>query len=427
MSPGMPAPHAPRCGERAILQPLRCLHGWGRSEARRVCEPVSVRRPIALAAAVLALAAPSVAAAGRTEPRIVGGERIDIADAPWQVALAFSPDYRPGSASERAFCGGVLVAPSIALTAGHCVYDDNLGAFRPASELSVIGGRTALDSAGGAEVAVQDYRLPSDAAGEPIYEEINGHARWDVVVLRLASEVPGTPIRIAGADEAELWSRGQPVLATGWGTTTKLASRSPRGLKGATLTAFDDETCASTYPGPGGFDSADMMCTSGIGIDTCKGDSGGPVVAFTASGEPRLVGLTSWGGDGYGSPCAWVAGVYTRIAGDPLRSQVAAIVRDLGGGDVAGSGGRAAATSPALTVAEALQLTYNRTRDLCSALRRCWNPLAPACSQAGESFRCEASFRRELKRQRQTCSLQVTWSAAADGTVAGESTRRRCR
>ena len=386
-----------------------------------------MRRPIALAAALLALAAPSTALAGQPEPRIVGGERIDIADAPWQVALAFSPAYRPGPASERTFCGGVLVAPAIALTAGHCLYDDNLGSFRPASELSVIAGRTALDSAGGAEVAVQEYRMPTDAAGEPIYDEINGHARWDVVVLRLASEVPGTPIRIAGADETGLWSRGQPVLATGWGTSTRYSPRNPRGLKGATLTMFDDRTCAGTYPGPDEFEAADMVCASGIGVDTCKGDSGGPVVAFTANRDPRLIGLTSWGGDGHGSPCAWTAGVYTRVAGDPLRSQVAAIVGDLGGGDVVGTGGRPAGTPPALTGAEALQLTYNRSRDLCNAVRRCWNPREPECSQAGEAFRCEASFKREFKRQRQICSWQVTWSAAADGTVAGDSTRRSCR
>ena len=37
----------------------------------------------------------------------------------------------------------------------------------------------------------------------------------------------GTPIKIAGADEAAAWAPGQPALISGWGTTSSGGERLP--------------------------------------------------------------------------------------------------------------------------------------------------------------------------------------------------------
>jgi secreted trypsin-like serine protease len=53
-----------------------------------------------------------------------------------------------------------------------------------------------------------------------------------------------------------------------------------------------------------------MLCAATDGADACKGDSGGPLVHTW--GEPRLVGIVSWG---IGCAEDGQPGVYTRLDG----------------------------------------------------------------------------------------------------------------
>src|SRR5262249_31500635 len=55
-----------------------------------------------------ALAQQTIKPLGR---RIVGGEKVDIAQYPWQVALQFQDSF---------FCGGSIIAQKWILTAAHC-------------------------------------------------------------------------------------------------------------------------------------------------------------------------------------------------------------------------------------------------------------------------------------------------------------------
>ena len=53
-----------------------------------------------------------------------------------------------------------------------------------------------------------------------------------------------------------------------------------------------------------------MICADG-NINTCKGDSGGPLIA-NINGKFTLVGVTSWGRIGCGDPDTY--GVYVDIS-----------------------------------------------------------------------------------------------------------------
>src|SRR5512132_673001 len=61
------------------------------------------------------------------QPRIVGGNPTTIAEWPWQAAVTVNPAIVPGNGFDRQICGGSLVAPTIIVTAAHCVYNFNSG------------------------------------------------------------------------------------------------------------------------------------------------------------------------------------------------------------------------------------------------------------------------------------------------------------
>ena len=195
------------------------------------------------AAAIVAAFAIGAPAAHAAEPetRIVGGGPANIAQVPWQVALADSQAAAPGdNGFERQFCGGTLVAPTVVITAAHCVYSFTLptgcsildGFNTPASDLAVFTGRTVLSSTQGQEINVAEvYYFVDGGGGAPALEAQSSPGQgnelyscetdaWDVAILKLPQpSTTGTPIKIAGADEAAAWAPGEPALISGWGTT----------------------------------------------------------------------------------------------------------------------------------------------------------------------------------------------------------------
>ena len=284
---------------------------------------------VAWIAMVAALAAPTGASA-QVEPRVVGGGNATIEQYPWQVALVFDSKKVLGNAYQRQFCGGSLITRSIVLTAAHCVFDtdpDDGSALDPA-DVDVVLGQSRLSTAPPASLfGVQQvaYQSDFDSGFGPGQSAVPQN---DIGYLVLAAPAAATTIDIAGPDEGALWDVNSREEVTGWGATAELGSGSSGSdvLQAATVPVMADYACAADYGAY--FDSVSMVCAGYPegGVDTCFGDSGGPMQAPLLGGGYRLVGITSWG-DGCAQPKA--PGVYTRIAGETLRATAASQISGL--------------------------------------------------------------------------------------------------
>jgi secreted trypsin-like serine protease len=298
------------------------------------------RRPrlvLFAALASLALLVPASAGAqggGTVQPKIVGGSTASISQYPWQAAVVLSTAQSSKNAHDRQFCGGSVLTSRIVITAGHCVADtdpdcsltcavsdpggDKTAKIDP-NDVDVVLGRTTLtDTSQGFEQSVQAVKLRDNYNGNFQGDDV---PRYDVAYLVLSAASGQTPIKIAGTDEDALWDAGSPVDISGWGTASETASDTQDTLRAATVEVIPDSTCGSGSIYGSDFDSATMVCAGFLsgGIDTCYGDSGGPLEAPVQSGGYRLVGITGWGN---GCAEANAPGVYTRVAGPTMRSLI---------------------------------------------------------------------------------------------------------
>ncbi|HSD24969.1 MAG TPA: serine protease [Solirubrobacterales bacterium] len=270
------------------------------------------------------------------QPRIVGGHTADISQYPWQAAVVYSGS---GNAHKRQFCGGSLITSRIVLTAGHCVFDTDPDCFLTCSlndpggdgtakidpnDVDVVLGRTTLsDTSQGAEVGVMATAYQSNYDGD--YQN-DGVPRFDAGYLVLNAPSSQPQIHMAGTDEGALWDPGSSVEISGWGTTSESATNTQDTLRAATVDVLNDSSCSSAYGSD--YDPSTMLCAgfqSG-GVDTCSGDSGGPLQAPVGGGVYRLVGITGWGD---GCARANAPGVYTRVAGPTMRSLIESDVASL--------------------------------------------------------------------------------------------------
>ena len=256
------------------------------------------------------------------QAEIINGFKAGIRDFPFMALVLVG----------NSLCGGTLIDPDSVLTAAHCVTDAN-GNVRAPSAFTLYVGKANLNKL----KKSNRYHVVSVFR----YEEYNPVSfQNDVAVLKLNRAVSGvSPIPIVEPDSDEYQAPGQGVVAAGWGTTSVNKIKISMQLRAVQLAVDSDATCTTSYPD--GFDEVTMMCASAPGRDSCKGDSGGPLLGREQTGTTPIVvkgkkhkgkkrrkkqieapvysstqvGIVSWGG--FRCADAKQPGVYTRLS-DPL-------------------------------------------------------------------------------------------------------------
>lgn len=235
--------------------------------------------------------------------RVLGGDEAEYGDWPSMVAIA-TAGYFP--LQDRFFCGGTLVAERYVLTAAHCLFDA-YGRQENASNLRVVASIYDLsDEEGVVETDVTNVII------HPDYDNSLDSPPNDVALLEL-SNVVDAPIGQLFAGESEDYTDTLGFIL-GWGATryiNDLAAEYPTVLQEARVPLVALDTCNAPISYDGLVDVAQMCAGFSSGeVDTCAGDSGGPLYILE-NGQPVQIGITSFG-NGCAQPNFY--GIYSNVS-----------------------------------------------------------------------------------------------------------------
>ena len=234
-------------------------------------------------------------------PQVVGGHDADPGKWPWMAALVLTP---VDNAYEGHFCGGTLIASSWVLTAAHCVTD-----LEP-RHIDVVLGRLNLNSEEGERIHVSQKLIHPDYNANSLDS--------DLALLELERASVQQPIQLNATFTSNLPTINTGIMSTvtGWGNTGNIGENGathPEILQEVELPVVNREICNAPEAYNGDV-TLNMICAgyqSGRG-DSCKGDSGGPLMIFSSQEEEWIqAGVVSWG-EGCAEPNHY--GVYTHLS-----------------------------------------------------------------------------------------------------------------
>ncbi|XP_011193844.2 serine protease easter [Zeugodacus cucurbitae] len=248
--------------------------------------------------------------------RIFGGVATDIDEFPWTSLLIYT---KPNG--EKSFhCGASLINDRYVVTAAHCVSKEALPANWRLSGVRL--GEWDLDTSQDCQFDKKGNKLCSGShidfsIEEEIYHPLYNDAakKYDIALLRLQEKVNyndfTSPICLPVSTNSSANNyEGVTMGIAGWGST-ETSRNSVKKLK-ALLRGRNLERCKAKYNID--IDNTQICAGGEKGVDSCKGDSGGPLMflqSYNGMESCLLIGVTSFGPRVCGQE--GFPGIYTRV------------------------------------------------------------------------------------------------------------------
>ncbi|XP_017963768.1 serine protease snake isoform X1 [Drosophila navojoa] len=237
-------------------------------------------------------------------PLIVGGQPADPKEFPHMARLGHRSEWERQKIEW--FCGGTLISDRFVLTAAHCFESEQ-------GELNVV------------RLGDLDFENDQEDASPRNYDVANyyRHPQFispelynDIGMVKLAERVLFDRYKHPACLPFESGQNMPSFIAVGWGSTNLAGKSSARLLK-VKLNNIADDVCrrvigrSDDYPR--GFEPVTQMCVgSSRAMDTCSGDSGGPILVYHKEYPCmyHVMGITS-AGIACGTPR--IPSIYTRV------------------------------------------------------------------------------------------------------------------
>ncbi|XP_039431833.1 CLIP domain-containing serine protease B15-like [Culex pipiens pallens] len=244
--------------------------------------------------------------------RIFGGTPTKLEEHPWAAVLMY--DTARGRIIPK--CGGSLINERYVLTAAHCIrnvpdrWKLHSVRFSVIDVISEVNCTTIEEE----EICRQEFGVEQITV-HPDYDKDSINKQHDIAIVKLAEDVTFgkyvKPICLP-FDElvAEMPIEDEEFTVTGWGQTEKeILSRFQLHVE---INGKSNKLCDKVFGVANVTLTENHLCVGGdAGRDSCKGDSGGPLLRLVATNWYQ-VGVVSFGAKRCGSE--GFPGIYTNVA-----------------------------------------------------------------------------------------------------------------